>query len=132
MVWSRVNHPNILPLLGICSDFDRPNTPGLVSPYYSNGNIINYLKCRPGVDRLQLVSGTGSRFKIFCSHLFQVIHITSALSYLHSMGIIHGDMKAVCVSGKLYIYSFLIISRAIFSLTITARRVSRIMGSPAS
>ena len=56
MVWSRVHHPNILPLLGICSNFDRPNMPGLVSPYYRHGSITNYLKDRPNVNKLPLVS----------------------------------------------------------------------------
>jgi hypothetical protein len=41
-------------------DFDRPNTPCLVSLYYCNGNIINYLKSRPGVNRILFVSGTGN------------------------------------------------------------------------
>jgi serine/threonine protein kinase len=56
MVWSRVHHPNILPLLGIRSNFDRPNMPGLVSPYCHHGNITSYLKDRPTVNKLPLVS----------------------------------------------------------------------------
>ena len=56
MIWSGINHPNILPLLGICSNFDRPNMPGLVSPYYHHGSITSYLKDRPEVSKLPLVS----------------------------------------------------------------------------
>jgi serine/threonine protein kinase len=55
-VWSGVNHPNITPLLGISYDFDRPNTPCLVSPYYLHGSIINYLQECPNANKLQLVS----------------------------------------------------------------------------
>lgn len=71
-----VNHENIVPLLGVTSDFDRPYTPCLVTPYYINGNIISYLKTQPAVNKLALLA-----------------QVAAGLSYLHSISIIHGDVK---------------------------------------
>jgi serine/threonine protein kinase len=53
--WPAVNHPNITPFFGICFDFDRPGVPSLVVPYYRNGNILNYTKQNPNVNKLSLV-----------------------------------------------------------------------------
>jgi hypothetical protein len=51
-----VVHKNITPLLGVVSDFDRPQTPGLVCPFYRHGDIMKYLKNQPNADKLALVS----------------------------------------------------------------------------
>jgi len=75
-VWSSVHHPNIAPFLGVSFDFDRPRTPCLVSPYYRHGNIMAYIKKQPNVNKLALLTQT-----------------SSALSYLHGLLIIHGDVK---------------------------------------
>jgi len=75
-VWSVVHHENVTPFLGISFDFERPHTPCLVSPYYRNGNITSYLKNNPAVDKLALLAG-----------------VASALMYLHSRKIVHGDLK---------------------------------------
>jgi len=55
-IWSAVTHPNITPFLGITFDFDRPGLPCLVSPYYRYGNITAYLKDRPHINKVPLVS----------------------------------------------------------------------------
>jgi serine/threonine protein kinase len=57
-VWSSVKHPNIVPLLGVSFDFDRPNTPCLVSPYYRHSDIVTYLTGHQNIDVLPLVSQT--------------------------------------------------------------------------
>jgi len=75
-VWNSVNQPNIVPLLGVSFDFDRPNTPCLISPYYRHGNIIDYLLGNQNVDILPLIA-----------------QIAGALLYLHTQSIIHGDIK---------------------------------------
>lgn len=76
-VWSTATHPNITPFLGFSFDFDRPGLPCLVSPYYGHGNITSYLKKYPHINKLPLI-----------------MQVTGALSYLHDMSIIHGDIKA--------------------------------------
>ncbi|KAG8902811.1 hypothetical protein FRC01_009463 [Tulasnella sp. 417] len=74
-IWQMLNHPHVLPLRGIyvCqSGFTY-----LVSPYMTNGDLMSYLKQNPFVDRRGLL----------CD-------IASAIAYLHSLEIIHGDIKA--------------------------------------
>ena len=49
----QIKHENILPFHGVWttdSDFC------LVFPWYKNGNIVDYLKKRPGANRFDLVS----------------------------------------------------------------------------
>jgi len=75
IVWSALRHPHIAQFLGISFGFIGPS-PSLVSPYYRHGNIINYLKSHPNANKSALVSQS-----------------VSALSYLHSCYIVHGDIK---------------------------------------
>ncbi|KIM74466.1 hypothetical protein PILCRDRAFT_32124, partial [Piloderma croceum F 1598] len=70
-----LSHENIIPLLGISYDFDRPSMPCLVCPWFQNGDIINFLREQPNVDKLSLV------------------RIAAGLSYLHSMSVVHGDVQ---------------------------------------
>ncbi|KAG8918333.1 hypothetical protein FRC02_002455 [Tulasnella sp. 418] len=54
-----------------------PNgSPILVSPWYENGNIIQYLVKNPSSDRFSLA-----------------LDIVNGLEYLHSVDIVHGDLK---------------------------------------
>ena len=63
-VWSRLRHPNILPLLGVCNISDvmdaglgqHPGEVGLVSPYCSKGNIVAYSRPLPVEQKVKLVS----------------------------------------------------------------------------
>ncbi|KZO92510.1 hypothetical protein CALVIDRAFT_307604 [Calocera viscosa TUFC12733] len=83
--WHCLDHRNIVPLLGI-ADYAKICPGGfpqlcLVSPWISDGNIMDYLKANPGVYPLPLL-----------------MDIVSAVSYLHSFRhgpIIHGDLKGI-------------------------------------
>ncbi|KAL0946368.1 hypothetical protein HGRIS_012599 [Hohenbuehelia grisea] len=75
-VWQRLEHRNIVPLLGIVSDFG-PYT-SMVCPWMEQGNLIKYLE---GDALLTLQTK------------FQVMHdVASGLHYLHSLSIVHGDL----------------------------------------
>jgi serine/threonine protein kinase len=53
VLMKQLNHNNILPFYGVSttvSDFC------LVFPWYENGNVMDYLKNKPGIDRFPLVS----------------------------------------------------------------------------
>ncbi|CAE6440078.1 unnamed protein product [Rhizoctonia solani] len=76
-IWSKCNHPNVMPLLGLAVFRGRI---GMVSPWLSNGNLPNYLETARGVNRHQLC-----------------VEICEGLSYLHEIGIVHGDMKGANV-----------------------------------
>jgi serine/threonine protein kinase len=56
-VWKRLDHKNIVPLLGTTSDFGSYSSTGMVSPWMDNGNLTTYLKTSlPLPERLRLVS----------------------------------------------------------------------------
>lgn len=71
--WSKCQHPNVLPLLGLVEFQGRI---GMVSPWIDHGSVLSYLRRRPDADRRQLCYG-----------------ICDGLAYLHGIGIIHGDLK---------------------------------------
>ena len=52
MRWKTLLHPNVLPLLGATMSRDRFV---MVSEWMANGNINEFLKVHPNVDRLELV-----------------------------------------------------------------------------
>ena len=124
-VQAPIDHTHIIPLFGVSFDFDRPSTPCLVSPYYRNGNITTYLKKHPGVDKVVLVGHKSSQSKESAQKLSQITQVASALSYLHSRSIIHGDLKGVSILTK-YLSLSLIKYRAISSSTTTVKHASRI------
>ncbi|ESK91273.1 kinase-like protein [Moniliophthora roreri MCA 2997] len=79
MVWTRLRHPNILPLLGVNVTEFLPAF-CFISPWMEHGDIICYLKRNPDHDRLK-----------------SVYEIASGLAYLHALKIIHGDIKGANV-----------------------------------
>lgn len=80
-VWDQLTHPNVLPFLGISNDAGGPgSSPALISPLCTHGDVLKYLQRKQDADRLKIVVG-----------------IAEGLRYLHSMGIIHGDMKGTNV-----------------------------------
>ncbi|KAG8922321.1 hypothetical protein FRC02_011947, partial [Tulasnella sp. 418] len=74
LLWRGLRHSNIVPLLGYIMRPDEP--PHLVSPWYGNGNVIQYLKTCPHPNRQLLARG-----------------VISGLVYLHSIPVAHGDLK---------------------------------------
>ncbi|KAF8150405.1 kinase-like domain-containing protein [Mycena galopus ATCC 62051] len=75
LLWKQLNHPHVLPFLGIDGD-SFPSPLGIVSPWMEHGTVINYLEKngRENVDRL-------------------LSEIAQGLQYLHSSGIVHGDLR---------------------------------------
>ncbi|KAF8317450.1 kinase-like protein, partial [Clavulina sp. PMI_390] len=77
-----VQHPNILPILGISSDEKHPLS--IITPFAQNGNAFQYLT---GLAARDMSRKTIAMFKIMSQ-------VASALEYLHNMDpqIIHGDL----------------------------------------
>ncbi|KAF5331847.1 hypothetical protein D9611_008967 [Ephemerocybe angulata] len=73
--WHKLCHRNVSQFFGIVQS---ASSFGMVSPWYSNGIICDYLKMRPNVDRLKLLT-----------------QIASGVMHLHSHvpPIVHGDLK---------------------------------------
>ncbi|KAF9652316.1 kinase-like protein [Thelephora ganbajun] len=73
VIWKRLSHPNVLPLLGISTN---GNALCMISKLMSYGNIMAYLRAQPSANRLLLLAYVGE-----------------GLSYLHDLDLVHGDMK---------------------------------------
>jgi len=72
-MWKFLKHPNVLPLIGVTISENRF---AMVSDWMANGNINEFVKAYPEVDRLQLLSG-----------------VARGLMYIHGNGMVHGDLK---------------------------------------
>jgi len=79
IVWKRLSqsHANILPLLGVSTTV-FPFC--MVSPWMKNGNLSEYVRSNPGTGRVKLL-----------------VDVAKGLSYLHSLHILHGDLKGANV-----------------------------------
>lgn len=82
-IWRRVfeadKGEHILPIYGFCqSDGEYPYT---VSPWMSNGTLKNYVNDHPEVDHRSILKG-----------------IVEGIKLLHSMSIIHGDIRAINIA----------------------------------
>ncbi|KAG8706812.1 hypothetical protein FRC08_000852 [Ceratobasidium sp. 394] len=71
--WSKCDHPNVARLMGL-AEFNGQIA--MVSLWMENGHLRNYVKNNPAVDRLGLCA-----------------QIANGLAYLHSIKIVHGDLK---------------------------------------
>ncbi|TBU21950.1 hypothetical protein BD311DRAFT_869668 [Dichomitus squalens] len=78
-IWKTLQHPNVCELLGASSASSDPPW-FFVSPYYKNGSLVTYLKGLPSLDGVDLLK--------------MVHEIAKGMSYLHSQGVLHGDLKA--------------------------------------
>ncbi|KAF9789355.1 kinase-like domain-containing protein [Thelephora terrestris] len=88
--WRRISHPNIVPFLGVS---EAPAPISMVSEWMPNGDVRSYVIKNPEVSRLQLL-----------------LDISRGLSFLHSLEIVHGDLKGANIlvdkSGRARINDF--------------------------
>ncbi|KAG1803248.1 kinase-like domain-containing protein [Suillus subaureus] len=83
-VWIQLEHDHILPLEGVTVAEEFGPLPALVSPWMEEGSLDDYLKRGfPGL------SEYGKRGLIW--------QVAAGISYLHSKGIVHGDLTATNV-----------------------------------
>ena len=73
--------------------------PNLVSEWMENGTLTNYLKhLSKGVEAVLMVRPTRNIRMDGCVLIgfVKAIGIAEGLNHLHSLGIIHADLKSVC------------------------------------
>ncbi|KAF9257192.1 kinase-like protein [Marasmius fiardii PR-910] len=78
LIWTQLSHDNLLPFLGVTELFDPDFC--LVSPWMENGHIITFLQRNPDHDKLEVIT-----------------QIAAGMSYLHSLGVVHSDIKGANV-----------------------------------
>jgi serine/threonine protein kinase len=72
-LWFSLRHPNVCPTWLLKSS-NEP-IPAIAMPWFDNGNILDFIRDNPGVDKLAIV-----------------IQIASAVSYIHAMDQVHGNI----------------------------------------
>ncbi|KAE9397273.1 kinase-like protein [Gymnopus androsaceus JB14] len=79
LLWRQLNHPNILPFLGINTELFSPSF-CIVSPWMSNGDIMSYAR-NSSLD--------------LSTKLEHTVEIVEGLFYLHGLDppVVHGDIK---------------------------------------
>ncbi|KAF9645222.1 kinase-like protein, partial [Thelephora ganbajun] len=84
VAWKHLQHPNILPLLGATISKSKLC---LISEWMDQGNVAQYLEHRENleVNRIELL-----------------VDILDGLAYMHSLHVVHGNLKGVCRLPSLY------------------------------
>jgi len=77
-VWARLQHINVVPLLGVVSGFGL--LPAMVSPWFKNGSLSNYLVHHEEMDMPERES--------------LLSDIAAGLRYLHRQNVVHGDLHS--------------------------------------
>jgi abelson tyrosine-protein kinase 1 len=116
-IWKTLKHVNVLELYGASSTFGDPPW-FFVSPYMKQGSLVKYLKGlamgegerrgrgsasrgrSPSVGRRNEVgngNGNGNgRQTDEVDMLKMMYEVAKGMEYLHSMGVLHGDLKVCC------------------------------------
>lgn len=95
-MWSKAKHDNVQELLGAIMFQGRL---GMVSPWMKHGNLQEYLRRHPDVDRYQLVRfGVGSVDIIHMLKLDKCIDVATGVSYLHDINMVCGTIQQLSTS----------------------------------
>ncbi|KAJ7760007.1 kinase-like domain-containing protein [Mycena metata] len=88
LLWQGLRHPSILPFLGI----DSPSAYCMVSPWMKHGTVIKYVANHGRSQIPRLLSNTHWATDLILTG-FKLLGICFGLEYLHSMKIVHGDLR---------------------------------------
>ena len=60
-----------------------------------HGNIYDFVENHEGVNRVQLVSDRVISYGARCDRFIQLVDVAKGLEYMHSLDMVHGDLKGV-------------------------------------
>lgn len=89
IIWRRLHHENIVPLLGIASGFGPDNSISMVSTWFTNGTLTSYL--------------AGQHDTLHRRQRFELLRdIAAGVQYLHTSQVVHGDLSGnnVLINGQ--------------------------------
>ena len=94
-MWKHLNHPNIVPFVGVTFEPLQ-----LVSEWMAGGELREYIKNNPNADLNGLVSQSRILFaRVEVYPILQILGVAEGLAYLHTLNVIHGDLKGVgCIT----------------------------------
>ena len=98
-IWKNLCHPNVLNLIGVPDTLEEGRF-SMVSEWMVHGSITEYVRANAG-NHSELV-GHSDRVTP-CHRLpntLQLVDAAEGLRYLHTVGIVHGDIKGVSVPNK--------------------------------
>ena len=102
-MWKYLRHPNVLSLAGATMSETRFE---MVSDWMANGNISDFVKTHRDVDRHGIVGFHSESCRspfVDDRTILQLVGVAEGLIYIHSEGMIHGDLKGVRLRhSKLY------------------------------
>jgi hypothetical protein len=67
----------------------------MISEWMDHGNINEFVKNYTGVNRIQLVSDYAMSCGDWRDRFIQLFDAASGLEYMHSLHMVHGDLKGV-------------------------------------
>jgi serine/threonine protein kinase len=91
IMWRCLRHPNIVPFIGTSEHFPV----SLVSEWMTGGTVTAFLRGHPNWERSFLVSCYVNAWGCSDRCYSQVIDILQGLGFMHSLDVVHGDLKPV-------------------------------------
>jgi hypothetical protein len=95
ILWQCLRHPNIVPFIGTSENFPV----SLVSEWMSGGTVTAFLREYQDSERSFLVGCCVHAWSRSERYGTQVIDILQGLGFMHSLDVVHGDLKPVCTAG---------------------------------
>ena len=98
-MWGSLCHKFVLPLLGIYEDKSAKQL-FLVSPYMKNGTLAQWRKsANPSVTEVdKRVWFFVLLLFVYPHHQRKILEVAKGIEYIHSEGVVHGDLRGVFYS----------------------------------